>query len=127
MALPRRMMSLSSLSTSQSAVDAQQFMVSVDHQAGGSRILLERGDGIGVVPEQFFDMRGGPVATAQPDDSGRRTEQRRHVGKVRVLRHEREAVALGIVSKGRDHRLLADRAVEPDSSRETGRPVVDRV
>ena len=75
-------------------------MVSVDLQAGGSRILLERGDGIGVVTEQLFDMRGGLVAAAQPDDSGRRTEQRRHVGKVRVLRHERKAVALGIVPKG---------------------------
>ena len=37
-------------------------MVSVDLQAGGSSILLERGDGIGVVAEQFFDMRGGLVA-----------------------------------------------------------------
>ena len=47
------------MSTSPSALDAQRFMVSVDLQAGGSRVVLERGDDLGVVAEQCFDIRGG--------------------------------------------------------------------
>jgi len=47
------------MSTSPSAVDARQFMASVDLQTGGSRVVLEREDDLGVVAEQSFDMRGG--------------------------------------------------------------------
>jgi len=85
------------MSTSPSAVDARRFMASVDLQTGSSRVVLKRDDDLGVVAEQFFDMRSGLIAAAQPDDSGRRSKQRGHVGKVRVLRNQCEAIGLGIV------------------------------
>ena len=75
-------------------------MVSINLQTGSGRVLLERGDDLGMVVEQLVDRLGGLVAAAQPHDSRRRPEQRCHIGKVRVLRNEREAVALGIVPKG---------------------------
>lgn len=84
------------MSISPSAVDARWFMASVDLQTGGSRVVLEREDDLGVGAEQFFDMRGRLIAAAQPDDPGRRPKQRGHVGKVRVLRNQREAIGLGI-------------------------------
>lgn len=47
-------------------------------------------------------MHGRLIAAAQPDDLRRRPKQRGHVGKVRVLRNQREALGLGLVP----HRLI---------------------
>ncbi len=85
------------MSTSPSTIAARRFMASVDLQTGGGRVVLERGDDLAVGPEQCFDMCGRLIAAAQPDDSGRRPKQRGHVGKVRVLRNQREAIGLSIV------------------------------
>lgn len=85
------------MSTSSSAVDVRRFMASVDLQTGGSGVVLEREDDLGVSAEQCFDMGGRLIAAAQPDDSGRRPKQRGHVGKIRVLRNQREPIGLGIV------------------------------
>ena len=85
------------MSTSQGAIATRRFMASVDLQTGGSRVVLKRADDLGVVAEQCFDMRGGLIAAAQPDDSGRRSKQRGHVGKIRVLRNQREPIGLGIL------------------------------
>ena len=85
------------MSTSPSVVDTRRFMASVDLQTDDIRVVLERGDDLGVGPEQCFDMRSRLIAAAQPDDSGRGPKQRCHIGKVRVLRNQREAIGLGIV------------------------------
>ena len=43
------------MSTSQGAIATRRFMASVDLQTGGSRVVLEREDDLGVGAEQFFD------------------------------------------------------------------------
>jgi hypothetical protein len=85
--------------------------------------VFERGNDLGVVADQCVDMRGRLIAAAQPDDLRRRPKQRGHVGKVRVLRDQREA----IVCHAPDRGFPPDRAAEPDSIREKDQPVVDRV
>lgn len=43
---------------------------SEDVQAGGGGVLLEGGNGLGVVAEEFFDDGSGLVASTKPDDFG---------------------------------------------------------
>jgi hypothetical protein len=50
-----------------------------------------------MTPQQCRNVRLRLVSSAQPDHFGRRAQQRRHFGEIDILRHDREAVGLGIV------------------------------
>jgi hypothetical protein len=67
---------------------------SEDFEAAGGGVLLECGDGLRVVTEEFFNDVGGLIATAKPNDFGRSAIQSGHDGKIGVLGHQRDALAL---------------------------------
>ena len=71
--------------------------MSEDFQAGGGGVLLKGSDALGEVAEKFLDGLGGLVATAKPDDFGRRAIQDGHVGKIRILGHQNKGVSFGVL------------------------------
>ncbi len=53
-----------------------------DFQAGSCGVLIEGGDGLGVVPKKLFDNLSGLVTTTKPDHFWGRAKQRGSVSKV---------------------------------------------
>ena len=65
---------------------------SKQNQKPAVRITFERNDVAGVSPQHRLDILGGAVAASDPDDRWRRHRELTAFLKIRVLRHDREAM-----------------------------------